>query len=218
MCGPSMPSRHQASSIRGHLQPGHHLKCIRVGGRYLRNWPGAGDRSRTSGRRAAAHLRVETTRSVLFRQQGQQWFRLTVPPITNDPPSKSLWSRIGSRRAVPLQAGRVDEEAVALTARRGTSCAGIDADRLPARVCGVGQCQFQAPTLLVSWFVPYSMRSGLLPREFSFEVELLEIVRSLSGGCVGRIEETLGCSRSVSNKGSIAQTGASVVRRNILHN
>ena len=74
---------------------------------------------------------------------------LTVPPITDNPSSKGIKGGVASRRAVPLQSSRVDEEALAVAARRA-SCANIDANRLPARVSGVSQRQVHAPTLLVS--------------------------------------------------------------------
>lgn len=134
----------------------HHLRCIQVGDRCPRNWPEVGDRSRPSGRRVVEHLHKEMTMSVLMYQHKQQYSQLTVPPITDNPTAKGINGRIGAWRAVPLQSGRVDEEAVAVTARRRASCASIDANGLPARVSGVGQCQFHAPALLVSRVVSSS--------------------------------------------------------------
>jgi hypothetical protein len=96
-------------------------------------------------------------RSALVHEYRQDCSWLTVPPITNDPSSKGIKGSIGPRGAVPLQSGRVDEEAVTVTARGRSSCASVDADRLPASVSGVGQCQFHAPELLVSWVIPSSM-------------------------------------------------------------
>jgi len=138
-------------------------------------------------------------RSALVCGYRQQCSRLTVPPITNNPSSKRIRGNIGIRRAVPLQSSRVDEEAVVDTARRST-CTGVDADRLPARVRGVGQCQVHAP------------------RELSSKVELLNVVRGISGGCVRRVEESGRSSRAISDECRVAQTGAGVVGSNVLDN
>jgi len=132
------------------------------------------------------HLYAQETRLVLVRRRETLHSWLTVPPITNDPSSKGIEGRIAARRAVPLQSSRVDEEAVAVTSRRA-SCASVNANRLPARVSGVGQCQVHAPTLLVNWVDPSSMDDEFLPRKLGSEVELLDIVRSLRGGRVRRV-------------------------------
>ena len=52
---------------------------------------------------------------------------------------------------------------------------------------------------------------GALPGELSSEVELLNIIRGLGGGCVRRVKETHWCSRGVPSECCIAQTGTSVV-------
>ena len=138
-------------------------------------------------------------RSALVCGYRQQCSRLTVPPITNNPSSKRIRGNIGIRRAVPLQSSRVDEEAVVDAARRFT-CTSVDADGLPARVSGVSQCQVHAP------------------RELSSEVELLNVVRGISGGCVRRVEESGRSSRAISDECRVAQTGAGVVGSNVLDN
>ena len=65
MCAPSMQWGNRAPSIGGHILRGHHLRCIQVGGRCLRNWTEAGDRNRPSGRIAAGHLSAQTIRLAL---------------------------------------------------------------------------------------------------------------------------------------------------------
>ena len=171
MCAPSMQWGNRAPSIGGHILRGHHLRYIQVGGRCLRNWTEAGDRSRPSGRRAAEHLFAQT-RLVLVRRREKLYSWLTMPPITDDPSSEGIEGRIAARRAVPLQSSRVDEEAVAVTSRRA-SCAGVDANRLPARVSGVGQCEVHAPTLLVSLGFSANMGDGCLTKGIEFRGRIL---------------------------------------------
>lgn len=96
-------------------------------------------------------------RSAILHGYRQDCSWLTMPPITNDPSSKGIKGSVGPWGAGPLQSGRVDEEAVAVAACGRASCASVDANRLPASVSGVGQCQFHAPVLLVSWAISTSM-------------------------------------------------------------
>lgn len=120
----------------------------------------AGRKREIVGRQADEELRDtwhHKRRSALVHGYRQDCSELTVPPITNDPSSKGIKGSIGPRGAGPLQSGRVDEEAVAVAARGRASCTSVDANRLPAGVGGVGQCQFHAPALLVSWAVSPSM-------------------------------------------------------------
>jgi hypothetical protein len=129
-----------------------------------------GRKWRVVGGQAEEELRYtwfHKRRSALVHQCRQQCSWLTVPPITNDPSSKCIRGNIGIRRAVPLQSSRVDEEAVVDAARRFT-CTSVDADGLPARVSGVGQCQVHAPVLLVSEAVPPNMDCGNLTKGTEF--------------------------------------------------
>lgn len=70
-----------------------------------------------------------------------------MPPVADDPAAESVEIWLTARRAVPLQAGRVDEEALAVSARRRATVAGVKTDGLPASVGRVGRGYAQAPVV-----------------------------------------------------------------------
>jgi hypothetical protein len=156
---------------------------------------------RTTGwkwKRVWGHAEEELWHACDHKEEGQHWSRyvqecylsLTMPPITNNPATERIKSRIGTGSTAPLQSSRIDEEAVSIATRRGTAITSIDADRLPGVSC-VAYGHTHSPVFLVSSVFPkHVCTMDDLPGKLSAQVELLKVVRGFGSRSVSSIEET----------------------------